>query len=242
MGFEFETGEVLLLNKPLTWSSFDVVNKVRYLVKDYLDGKKIKVGHAGTLDPLADGLLIIMTGRFTKRIEEFQNFEKEYKGTFFVGKTTPSYDLEHEPDEDYPTEHITNEMIMAASQKFSGEFDQIPPVFSAVKMEGRRAYDYARNLQDVVLLSKRVLISEFEITRIEMPEVDFRVVCSKGTYIRSLARDFGEELGSGAYLKRLSRTRIGEYKLEDAYSIPALEKILHAHQQPKPESSDSSES
>ncbi len=231
MGFEFETGEVLLLNKPLTWSSFDVVNKVRYLVKDYLDGKKIKVGHAGTLDPLADGLLIIMTGRFTKRIEEFQNFDKEYTGTFFIGKTTPSYDLEHEPDVEYPTEHITNELILAAAEKFTGDFDQIPPVFSAVKHEGRRAYDYARNSQEVVLLSKKIKIVEFEITRIELPEVDFRVVCSKGTYIRSLARDFGEELGSGAYLQKLSRTRIGEYKLADAYTIPEIEKILHAHQQ-----------
>ena len=194
MGFEFETGEVLLLNKPLTWSSFDVVNKVRYLVKDYLDGKKIKVGHAGTLDPLADGLLIIMTGRFTKRIEEFQNFDKEYTGTFFIGKTTPSYDLEHEPDVEYPTEHITNELILAAAEKFTGDFDQIPPVFSAVKHEGRRAYDYARNSQEVVLLSKKIKIVEFEITRIELPEVDFRVVCSKGTYIRSLARDFGDLL------------------------------------------------
>jgi tRNA pseudouridine55 synthase len=228
MEYDFVTGEVLLVNKPLTWSSFDAVNKVRYLVRDYLQVKKIKVGHAGTLDPLADGLLIIMTGRFTKRIEEFQDFEKEYTGTLFLGKTTPSYDLEHEPDEEYPTEHITKELILETTKQFLGETDQVPPVYSAVKHEGRRAYAYARKSQDLTLQARHILISEFEITRIEMPEVDFRVVCSKGTYIRSLARDFGEALGSGAYLQSLRRTRIGEYRLENAWEIPDLDKHLRA--------------
>ena len=228
MEYDFVTGEVLLVNKPLTWSSFDAVNKVRYLVRDYLQVKKIKVGHAGTLDPLADGLLIIMTGRFTKRIEEFQDFEKEYTGTLFLGKTTPSYDLEHEPDEEYPTEHITKELILETTKQVLGETDQVPPVYSAVKHEGRRAYAYARKSQDLTLQARHNLISEFEITRIEMPEVDFRVVCSIGTYIRSLARVFGEALGSGAFLQSLRRTRIGEYRLENAWEIPDLDKHLRA--------------
>ena len=226
--FNFPEGEILLFDKPYDWTSFDVVGKVRNYIRKYLGVKAIKVGHAGTLDPLADGLLIIMTGRFTKRIEEFQDFEKEYTGTLFLGKTTPSYDLEHEPDEEYPTEHITKELILETTKQFLGETDQVPPVYSAVKHEGRRAYAYARKSQDLTLQARHILISEFEITRIEMPEVDFRVVCSKGTYIRSLARDFGEALGSGAYLQSLRRTRIGEYRLENAWEIPDLDKHLRA--------------
>lgn len=226
MDFDFENGCILPINKPIGWSSFDVVNKVRYLIKGYLGGKVIKVGHAGTLDPLADGLLLIMTGRFTKRIEEFQQFEKEYTGIFYLGKTTPSYDLEHEPDKDYPIEHITENMIRESASKFLGEIDQIPPVYSAIKHQGKRAYLYARKNKEIEIQSKQINISEFEVPLIEIPHVHFRIVCSKGTYIRSLARDLGEALGSGAYLERLRRTRIGQFRLEDAYSIDYLESVL----------------
>jgi len=229
MDFDFEKGCVLPVNKPIGWTSFDVVNKVRYLIKGYLGGKVIKVGHAGTLDPLADGLLIIMTGKFTKRIDEFQLFEKEYTGIFRLGQTTPSYDLEHAPDQDYPTDHITEEMIRAAASGFVGEIDQIPPVYSAVKHEGKRAYLYARKNKEIDIQAKKVVIREFEIPLIEMPQVHFRISCSKGTYIRSIARDLGEALQSGAYLEKLCRTRIGEYHVKDAYSIDYLESILHTH-------------
>jgi tRNA pseudouridine55 synthase len=229
MDFDFEKGSVLPVNKPIGWTSFDVVNKVRYLIKGYLGGKVIKVGHAGTLDPLADGLLIIMTGKFTKRIDEFQLFEKEYTGIFYLGQTTPSYDLEHAPDQDYPTAHITEEMIRQCAAGFVGDISQIPPVYSAVKHEGKRAYLYARKNKEIEIQPKQVNIREFEITRIEMPRVHFRISCSKGTYIRSIARDLGEALQSGAYLEKLSRTRIGEYRYEDALSVDYLESILHTH-------------
>lgn len=229
MDFNFEQGMVLPVNKPPGWSSFDVVNKVRYLIKGYLGGKVIKVGHAGTLDPLADGLLIIMTGKFTKRIEEFQQFEKEYTGIFHFGKTTPSYDLEHEVDQEYPISHITPERIHAALPAFIGEIDQIPPVYSAVKHQGKRAYLYARKNREIEIQPKRVMIREFEIPLIEMPQVHFRISCSKGTYIRSIARDLGTALESGAYLEQLRRTRIGEYRVEESYTIDYLESILHTH-------------
>jgi len=237
MDFDFEKGSVLPVNKPIGWTSFDVVNKVRYLIKGYLGGKVIKVGHAGTLDPLADGLLIIMTGKFTKRIDEFQLFEKEYTGTFYLGKTTPSYDLEHAPDQDFSTHHISEELIRQCAAGFVGEIDQIPPVYSAVKHEGKRAYLYARKNKDIEIQPKRVMIREFEITHIDMPRVHFRISCSKGTYIRSIARDLGEALQSGAYLEKLSRTRIGEYRLEDALTVDYLESILHTH---RPQSSTES--
>lgn len=212
-------GQVFLVDKPYGWTSFDVVNKMRTFVKRQLGLPKLKIGHAGTLDPLATGLLIICTGKFTKRIEEFQDFEKEYTGTFYLGKTTPSYDLEKQPDTDYPTEHITIDSLNEAVQHFTGPQQQQPPVYSAVKVEGKRLFTYARNNEEVTIKHKEITIHTFEITRFEMPYVDFRVVCSKGTYIRSLARDFGEYLQSGAYLQNLCRTRIGNFTLANAYSL-----------------------
>jgi tRNA pseudouridine55 synthase len=222
MEFNFEEGEILLINKPLTWSSFDVINRFRVFLKKNLDIKKIKVGHAGTLDPLADGLLIVCTGKFTKRIEEFQGQEKEYTGTFRLGATTPSFDLEHDIDQTYETIHITPELIYEAARKLTGDLMQVPPVFSAIKIGGKRAYKFARKDEDPGLAARLVNVREFEITRIELPEVDFRISCSKGTYIRSLARDFGLALGSGAHLTALRRTRIGEFLLKDAWELDEL--------------------
>lgn len=222
MAYHFEDGEVLLIDKPLGWTSFDVINRFRVFLKKNLGIKKIKAGHAGTLDPLATGLLIVCTGKFTKRIGEFQDREKEYTGTFRLGATTPSYDLEHEVDQTYPTGHISPEMIYDVAVAFTGELMQVPPVYSAIKIDGKRAFKYARKGKDPDLAARPVTIHEFEITRIEMPDVDFRIRCSKGTYIRSLARDFGEKLGSGAHLTTLCRTRIGEFRLEDAHHLEML--------------------
>jgi tRNA pseudouridine55 synthase len=227
MAFDFETGEVILVNKPLKWTSFDVVNRLRIVIKQSLGIKKIKVGHAGTLDPLADGLLILCTGRFTKKIDEYQAQEKEYTGTFRLGATTPSYDLEHAIDEEYEYKHITTERIMEVVNEMTGEINQIPPVFSAIKINGRRAYKFARKDKDVTLDSRAITISEFEITGIELPDVHFRIVCSKGTYIRALARDFGHALQSGAHLIALRRTRIGRFKLADAMNIDELIKEIN---------------
>lgn len=222
MSFDFEVGEVILVNKPLRWTSFDVVNKLRIAIRESIGIKKIKVGHAGTLDPLADGLLIICTGRFTKKIDEYQAEEKEYTGTFRVGATTPSYDLEHEINKEYPFGHITPELIMEAVGSLTGEIQQVPPLFSAIKIDGRRAYKFARKERDITLDARPVTISEFEITGIELPDVHFRIVCSKGTYIRSLARDFGEALQSGAHLVSLRRTRIGRFKLSEARELDEI--------------------
>lgn len=222
MDCRFEEGEVLLINKPLKWSSFDVINRFRYFLRKQCGIQKIKVGHAGTLDPLADGLLIVCTGRFTKRIEEFQGQEKEYTGTFRLGATTPSFDLEHEPDQTFETDHITPEMIRQAAAGLTGDIMQVPPVFSAIKIGGKRAYKFARKDKDPELSARPVNIREFEITRIQMPEVDFRISCSKGTYIRSIARDFGLALNSGAHLTALRRTRIGEFLLKDAWELEDL--------------------
>lgn len=222
MLYNFEEGEVLLINKPLTWTSFDVINRFRYFLKHYLKIKKIKVGHAGTLDPLADGLLIVCTGKFTKRIDEYQGQEKEYTGTFRLGATTPSFDLEQEVDHVYETSHITEAMILETARKFTGDIMQIPPVFSAIKVGGKRAYSYARDEKEIILEARPVNIREFEITRIAMPDVDFRISCSKGTYIRSIARDFGEALGSGAHLAALRRTRIGDFLLTNAHNLDEL--------------------
>jgi tRNA pseudouridine55 synthase len=222
----FVEGSVLSFDKPLGWTSFDVVNKVRSMMRYVLGIKKLKTGHAGTLDPLATGLLILCTGKQTKSIESFQEMEKEYTGTFTLGETTPSFDLETKPDANFPTSHITHEMLEGAAQKLSGHQNQIPPLFSAKKVEGERAYEFARRGEHTELKARKVVISQFEITRVEMPEVDFRVVCSKGTYIRSLARDFGRELNSGAHLKCLRRTRIGSYSAEKAWTIESFEKHL----------------
>lgn len=223
---EFKAGQILLLDKPLEWTSFQVVNKVRWLIRKRCGIKKIKVGHAGTLDPLASGLLIICTGKFTKKIPELQGQEKEYTGTFSLGATTPSYDLETEVDEHYPTEHITESDMKEAVKNLSGEIDQYPPVFSALKKDGKRLYEYARKGEEIEVKSRKVEISEFEIDPSKFPEVAFRVVCSKGTYIRSLAHDFGKQLNSGAHLSSLKRTRIGEFQLSDAFSIESFENLL----------------
>jgi len=227
---DYRAGEVIFINKPLKWTSFQVVNKMKYLIKHHpsliLDGKRVesKIGHAGTLDPLATGLLIVCTGKQTKNIEQFQAQEKEYTGTFYIGASTPCYDREKEIDAYYPTEHITNDLIYAATKQFIGKIQQTPPLFSAIKIGGKRAYDIARAGKTAEIKPKEITISEFEITRIALPEVDFRVVCSKGTYIRSLAHDFGLALNSGAHLIALCRTRIGSYKLKDAMNMKEFEK------------------
>ncbi len=219
---DFKAGKILLFDKPLQWTSFQLVNKVRWLIRKNCDIKKIKVGHAGTLDPLATGLLILCTGKMTKKIETFQGQEKEYTGTITLGATTPSYDMETEVDETYPIDHLTEEKVKAATKTFIGDIQQYPPVFSALKKEGKRLYEYARKGENVEVSSREITISEFEITNIDLPEISFRVVCSKGTYIRSLAHDFGKKLGSGGYLSSLRRTRIGEFKVDDALSLDSF--------------------
>ena len=224
--YDFQAGAMLLVNKPLTWTSFDVVNKIRYALKQKLQVKKIKVGHAGTLDPLATGLLIICTGKFTKKLESFQAQKKEYTGTFLLGKTTPSFDAEQEPDATYPTDHITTELLEVARQKFLGDIEQYPPQFSAIKVNGVPLYKTARRGERVEVKPRPVHLFRFDLEKINMPEVDFFVECSKGTYIRSLAHDFGKALNSGAYLTRLCRTAIGEYRLEDAWELEDLLKII----------------
>ncbi|MGV3461350.1 MAG: tRNA pseudouridine(55) synthase TruB [Flavobacterium sp.] len=223
---DFQEGQVVLLDKPLTWSSFQAVNKVKWSLKKHLGLKKIKVGHAGTLDPLATGLLIVCTGKFTKRISELQGMEKEYTGTFYIGATTPSYDLETEVNETFPTEHVNEVLILETAKQFIGEIDQKPPVFSAIKKDGKRLYEHARKGEEVEIASRKTTIHEFEITRIALPEVDFRVVCSKGTYIRSLAYDFGIALQSGGHLTALRRTKIGKYSVEDAITPDAFEQSV----------------
>ena len=220
---DIENGCLLLIDKPYTWTSFQVVKKIRYYIRHKYSIKKIKVGHAGTLDPLATGLLLVCVGKYTKKIEEYQSQEKEYEGVFTLGATTPSYDLEKPIDKTYPIDHIEEEDILRVAKGFIGEQEQIPPIFSAVRVGGKRAYNIAREDKKVELKPRTISIDEFEITRVELPEVGFRIVCSKGTYIRSIARDFGKALGSGAYLSELIRTRIGEFKLEDAYSIDEFE-------------------
>lgn len=215
---DFLNGQVIIIDKPMKWTSFQVVNKIRGALKKRFKIRKIKVGHAGTLDPLATGLLIICTGKFTKKIDQFQAEKKEYTGTFTVGATTPSYDLETEVDKTYPTEHITDDLILKATKEFIGEIEQFPPIFSAIQKDGVRLYDLARKGETVEIKSRKTHIYEFEITRIELPEIDFRVVCSKGTYIRSLAYDFGKSLDSGAHLTALRRTKSGDFDVKDGVS------------------------
>ncbi|MCK9163158.1 MAG: tRNA pseudouridine(55) synthase TruB [Bacteroidales bacterium] len=222
---DIENGSAILIDKPYTWTSFQVVKKIKYKISHHY-GKKIKIGHAGTLDPLATGLLIICIGKYTKRIEEFQNTDKEYTGSFTLGATTPSFDLEHPIDQTFPIEHITPESISDTSKQFIGIQDQVPPLFSAKWVDGKRAYKLARENQVVELKPKEIEIKEFEITSIEMPVVNFRIVCTKGTYIRSIARDFGLSLNSGAYLSSLCRTRIGDFHIEDATKIEDIETLL----------------
>ncbi|MGV8812890.1 MAG: tRNA pseudouridine(55) synthase TruB [Gelidibacter sp.] len=223
---DFQEGKVLLIDKPLHWTSFQAVNKLRWEIRRAHKIKKIKVGHAGTLDPLATGLLVICTGKMTKNIDSFQAQIKEYTGTFVLGGTTPSYDLETEIDQTYPTEHLTDELIRNATAQFIGEISQFPPVFSALKKDGKRLYEFARAGEAVDIPSRQVHISEFEITRIVNLEVHFRVICSKGTYIRSLAHDFGQALHSGAHLSALRRTKIGDFDVENAVSIENFIKAL----------------
>lgn len=223
---QFKEGQVLLIDKPLTWTSFQVVNKIRWEIRQRFNIKKIKVGHAGTLDPLATGLLILCTGKFTKKIDQYQARIKEYTGEITLGGTTPSYDLESEVNAVFPTEHITSAMIHKATENFIGEIDQKPPIFSALKKDGKRMYELARAGEEVEVSARRISIAEFEITNIDFPKVQFRVVCSKGTYIRSLAYDFGLSLKSGAHLSALRRTKIGEFSVEKAYSLEEYIKSL----------------
>ena len=223
---DFKEGQVLLIDKPLKWTSFQVVNKIRWLIRKEYHIKKIKVGHAGTLDPLATGLLILCTGKFTKQIETYQSQEKEYTGTFTLGATTPSFDLETAIDKTFDISGLTQEQIKAATNQFIGDIQQQPPVFSAIKKDGKRLYEFARSGKDVEVPIRTIQISEFEITNIQLPDVDFRVVCSKGTYIRSLAHDFGKALGNGAHLTSLRRTRIGNFLVSDAVSIEDFERKI----------------
>lgn len=210
---EFLAGQVLLVDKPLEWTSFQVVNKLKYFVRKKFKLKKFKIGHAGTLDPLATGLLIICTGKMTKSIETFQGQDKEYTGTITLGATTPSFDLETEIDQTFPTDGITEEQIEACVSNFLGDITQVPPIFSALKVDGERAYKAARKGEEVKMKSRLVHINEFEVSSKNFPEVDFRIVCSKGTYIRSIAKDFGEALGIGAHLSALKRTKIGDFQV-----------------------------
>jgi tRNA pseudouridine55 synthase len=221
---DFKEGRVFLIDKPLTWTSFNAVSKIKWLIKKRFSVKKIKVGHAGTLDPLATGLLIICTGKFTKRIDDFQAQKKEYTGTITVGATTPSYDMETEVNEKFPIDHITEQLVLDTAKTFLGDQDQFPPIFSALKKEGKRLYEMARAGQEVEVEARKINIEEFEITRVELPEIDFRVVVSKGTYIRSLAFDFGKRIDSGGYLSALRRTKIGDFNVDDAISPEEFEK------------------
>jgi len=235
MSYNFYSGEVLLIDKPYTWSSFQAVNKIKYAIKQHPslvhDGvkTKAKVGHAGTLDPLATGLLIVCTGKKTKSINELMGLEKEYTGTFFIGATTPCFDLEKPVDHQFPIDHITEELLIQTAKTFVGEQQQTPPLFSAVMVDGVRAYELARAGVETELKARQINILEFELTRIELPLVDFRIVCSKGTYIRSLARDFGLALKSGAHLTALCRTRIGPYSLKNAETPQAFAERMSAY-------------
>ena len=219
MGLDFQTGEMILIDKELNWTSFDVVSKLRNSIKKKLNIKKIKVGHAGTLDPLATGLLIICTGKMTKRINEFSGLNKTYVGKMTIGSTTPSYDLETKPNVYYPTEHINKNLIIETAKKFVGKIDQKPPVFSAVKKDGVRLYKLARKGVKVEVEKREIIIHDFLIRSINFPEVEFSLTCSKGTYIRSLAHDFGKELGSGAHLSELRRTSIGDYTVDKSLKL-----------------------
>ena len=224
---DFQNGQILLIDKPLNWSSFQAVNKLKYaLINKVGLPKKFKIGHAGTLDPLASGLLLVCTGKFTKRISELQGQAKEYTGTFYIGATTPSYDLETEIDETFPISHIDEVLIHETVKQFLGEIDQKPPIYSAIKKDGVRLYEHARAGETVEIASRKTTIHEFGITRIGLPEIDFRVVCSKGTYIRSLAYDFGKAMDSGSHLTALRRTKIGDYNVDNAVDVIVFENTL----------------
>ena len=224
---DFLDGQILLINKPLGWTSFDVVKKIKNLIRTKYSLKKIKVGHAGTLDPLATGLLIVCTGKFTKLISKIQGQEKTYTGTITLGGTTPSYDLETEVDNNYETAHITEELIKESTTQFIGEIDQKPPIFSALKKGGERLYEKARRGETIEIESRKVTVREFTITSIENLEVNFEIKCSKGTYIRSIAHDFGAALNSGGHLSKLCRTSIGEYQISEAIDVETFKKLLN---------------
>lgn len=224
---EYLEGQILLIDKPLHFTSFQAVNKLKYaLINKVGLPKKFKIGHAGTLDPLASGLLLVCTGKFTKRITELQGQAKEYTGTFYIGATTPSYDLETEIDQTFPTAHVNEELIHETLKQFLGEIDQVPPIFSAIKKDGVRLYEHARAGESIEIASRKTTIHEFEITRIALPEIDFRVVCSKGTYIRSLAFDFGKAMQSGSHLTVLRRTKIGDYDVKNGINVLDFEESL----------------
>jgi len=219
MPFDFEKGEMLLIDKPLGWTSFDVVNHIRALMKHQLKIPKLKVGHAGTLDPLAGGLLIVCTGKMTKQIQSFQDQDKTYTGTMQMGISTPSFDLETEVEARFPIEHFNEVMLHEACKNFLGEIDQFPPVYSAIKIDGKRAFNYARKNQDVELQTRRITINKFQLTEIQLPKLSFVVDCSKGTYIRSLVSDYGKLLNNGACLTELRRTKIGDFSIENAWNL-----------------------
>lgn len=228
MAFSFEEGELLLIDKPIEWTSFDAVNFIRSFLKHCFKLKKLKVGHAGTLDPLATGLLLVCTGKKTKTIQDLQNMDKTYTGTMLLGQTTPSFDLESEPDGYFSTENITFEELETARTKFIGAIEQIPPIYSAIKIDGKRAFLYARKNQDVNMIARKITIYDFELTAINIPVIEFKVSCSKGTYIRSLVNDFGAALNNGACLTSLRRTHIGAYSVEDSFKIDKFrELVLH---------------
>lgn len=226
---DFVKGEVLLIDKPLGWTSFRVVDHIRWHIRKKLGIKKIKVGHAGTLDPLASGLLIICTGKETKNIESYQSQIKEYIGTIRLGATTPSYDLETEINQTFPTAHLHEDLLISTAQKLTGEILQKPPVFSAKKIDGERAYEAARRGDDIEMPARKVVIENFDLTNINLPDVDFRIVCSKGTYIRSMAHDFGKELNCGGHLTVLRRTKIGDFSVDNAHSIESIIHLIENH-------------
>jgi len=227
----FEEGQILLFDKPIYWTSFDLVNKVRGMIRSMMKIKKIKVGHAGTLDPLATGLMIICTGKFTKKIEEFSNLDKEYIATIHLGETTPSFDLETEVDNIYPTDHITPELVQKTLEGFLGDQLQVPPMYSAKFIDGKRAYEYARKGVDMNLVPVKVSFRKIELLDFSLPDVKIKLTCSKGTYIRSFARDFGKKLGSGAYLSALQRSSIGSYVLEGSWEVEKFRLFLQQLQQ-----------
>ncbi len=224
---DYLAGQMVLIDKPLGWSSFDVVKKIKHLISKKYNLKKLRVGHAGTLDPLATGLLIVCTGKFTKRISEIQGKEKTYTGTITLGGTTPSYDLETEVDNDYKTSHITKELIHQTTKQFIGEIDQKPPIFSALKRGGERLYEKARRGEEIMIESRKIFVREFNIISIENLTIAFEIKCSKGTYVRSIANDFGTALNSGGYLSSLCRTAIGDYELSKGIDIESFEKLLN---------------
>jgi len=226
MAFDFVAGEILLVDKEVGWTSFDAVKSIRGTLQKAHNLRRFKVGHAGTLDPLATGLLLICTGKATKKIDSLQAQEKVYTGKIFLGATTPSSDLETEVDQEFPTDHITEKDILLCAKEFEGDHEQTPPVFSAIKIDGKRAYEYARKDEAVKMKSRKVFIHHFKVTKIDFPLVEFEIKCSKGTYIRSIARDFGTKLNSGAYLHLLRRTMIGDFSVDDALTVTQVKELI----------------